>query len=74
MTLLFKIALVLLLLFVIVNLGFALFQMVREPQESTSTKPMSFYLGRRLVISTAIIILLISALLLGWIEPNPRPY
>lgn len=37
-------------------------------------KPMSFYLGRRVFLSALAIILLIAALLSGFIEPHSRPY
>jgi hypothetical protein len=45
--------------------------MVRD--EPDDAKPMSHYLGKRVVVS-AIVILLIIALQSGLITPNPRPY
>ncbi|GAL36767.1 DUF2909 family protein [Vibrio maritimus] len=71
-TLLFKIALVLLLLFIIFNLALALIRMVRD--DPSSEKPMSYYLGRRVLFSAIVIILLIIALQSGFLTPNPRPY
>ncbi len=71
----FKTSLVLILLFIIFNLAKALFYMVR----STSSKyhqhsSMSRFLGRRLLFSIAVVLLLIAALSSGLLEPNPRPY
>ncbi|AYV24214.1 MULTISPECIES: DUF2909 family protein [Vibrio] len=71
-TLLFKIVLVLLLLFIIFNLALALIRMVRD--DPNSDKPMSHYLGRRVLFSAIVIILLIIALQSGLLAPNPRPY
>jgi heme/copper-type cytochrome/quinol oxidase subunit 2 len=71
-TILFKVALVLLLLFIILNLALALIRMVRD--EPDDAKPMSHYLGKRVVVSAIVIILLIIALQSGLITPNPRPY
>ncbi|MDG3088482.1 DUF2909 domain-containing protein [Vibrio hannami] len=73
MSLVLKVVLVLLLLFIIFNLVKALIQMVRE-SESDNQPPMSHYLGRRLMLSALVVILLIIALTSGWIAPNPRPY
>jgi small-conductance mechanosensitive channel len=74
MVLLFKTVLVLLLLFIIVNLALAMFHMVREPSEGDEQPGMSRYLGRRVLLSALIVMLLIIALASGWLEPNPRPY
>ncbi|GIU45089.1 DUF2909 family protein [Shewanella algidipiscicola] len=68
--LLFKVALVLLLFFIIFNLGRALFILVK----GESKIPMSQYLGRRVLFSLLVILLLLLALGLGLITPNPRPY
>jgi hypothetical protein len=46
--------------------------MVRD--EPDDAKPMSHYLGKRVVVSAIVIILLIIALQSGLITPNPRPY
>ncbi|WP_375750469.1 DUF2909 domain-containing protein [Vibrio sp. HN007] len=82
MALVLKVVLVLLLLFIIFNLAKALFQMVREEpsasdrqaSEHENQPPMSHYLGRRLMLSALVVVLLIIALTSGWIDPNPRPY
>ncbi|MEL7291472.1 MAG: DUF2909 family protein [Pseudomonadota bacterium] len=79
MVFIFKLLLLLLLLFILINLGRAMFEMVKgdqeEQQDSTpDDKPMSFYLGRRVFLSALAIILLIAALLSGLIEPNSRPF
>ncbi|CAM2935479.1 MULTISPECIES: DUF2909 domain-containing protein [Vibrio] len=68
-----KIILVLFLLFIIFNLARALIQMVREPNDDDE-RPMSYYLGRRLIFSAFVVILLIFALLSGWLHPNHTPY
>ncbi|MGI2258473.1 DUF2909 family protein [Shewanella sp. GXUN23E] len=68
--LLFKVVLVLLLLFVLFNLGRALFIMLK----ADSKQSMSQFLGRRVLFSALIILLLLIALGSGLIAPNPRPY
>ncbi|MCL1043055.1 DUF2909 domain-containing protein [Shewanella marisflavi] len=68
--LLFKIVLVLLLVFIIFNLGRALFVLVRGEGKA----PMSQYLGRRVLFSVLVVLILLIALGLGIIAPNPRPY
>ncbi|MGF1843805.1 DUF2909 domain-containing protein [Vibrio clamense] len=73
--LLFKIALVLLLFFIIFNLMRALLHISKTPLESSSQKkPVSHFLGRRVFFSALVVVLLLIAFLSGWIEPNPRPY
>lgn len=66
----FKLVLVLLLLFIIFNLGRALFIMVKGDHKV----PMSRYLGRRVIFSVLVILLLLVALGTGLISPNPTPY
>ncbi|MCB2383265.1 MULTISPECIES: DUF2909 family protein [Shewanella] len=66
----FKLVLVLLLLFIIFNLGRALFIMVK----GDGKVPMSRYLGRRVIFSVLVILLLLVALGTGLISPNPTPY
>ncbi|CAM4161985.1 DUF2909 domain-containing protein [Vibrio agarivorans] len=73
MVFLFKTALVILLLFIILNLAFALVQLVRQSDQSEEQKPMSHYLGRRVMFSAVVVVLLILALTSGLIEPNPTP-
>ncbi|EGR0198000.1 DUF2909 domain-containing protein [Vibrio alginolyticus] len=73
---LFKLTLVLLLLFIIFNLAKALIEMVREDPDNPKKrdKPMSHYLGRRVMFSALVVVLLLIALSSGWLAPNPRPY
>lgn len=66
----FKLALVLLLVFIIFNLARALIIMVKGQQ----TQPMSHYLGRRVFFSVLVVVLLLLALGFGLVAPNPRPY
>ncbi|MCK8045196.1 MULTISPECIES: DUF2909 family protein [Shewanella] len=66
----FKVVLVLLLLFILFNLGRALFIMVKGQGDA----PMSQYLGRRVLFSVLVVLLLIVALGTGVITPNSRPY
>ncbi|MCL1077868.1 DUF2909 domain-containing protein [Parashewanella spongiae] len=68
--LLFKLVLVLLLLFIIFNLGRALVIMVK----SDNKHPMSHYLGRRVLISALVVVALILAIGFGWLHPNPTPF
>lgn len=60
-----------------------MFEMVKGPnsndeEESDKSleddKPMSFYLGRRMFLSALAVVLMVVALLSGFIEPNVRPY
>ncbi|WP_159650718.1 DUF2909 domain-containing protein [Vibrio atypicus] len=78
MVFLFKLLLVVLLLFIIFNLARAMFEMVKGPQENEEEveqdKPMSFYLGRRVFLSALAVVLMVAALLTGFIDPNVRPY
>ena len=68
--LLFKLCLVLLLLFMIFNLGRAWYVMVKGKK----TAPMSQFLGRRVIFALFIMALLVFASLSGLINPNPRPF
>jgi hypothetical protein len=65
-----KLVLVSLLLFILFNLGRALVIMVKGQHQ----QPMSHFLGRRVLFSIAVIVVLLVALGLGYIQPNPRPY
>lgn len=65
-----KSVLVLLLLFIIVNLARALVIMVK----GESQVPMSRYLGRRVLFSALVVLLLLVALGTGLIQLNPAPY
>ncbi|GIU51013.1 MULTISPECIES: DUF2909 family protein [Shewanella] len=66
----FKLVLVLLLVFILFNLARALFIMVK----AETKQPMSQFLGRRVIFSALVMLLLLLALGLGWVTPNPRPY
>lgn len=67
---LLKIIITLLFLFVFVSL----FQALRLMQKGDISQPMSKFLGRRLLISIAIFTLILVAMAVGLITPNPRPY
>mgnify|MGYP000647143097 CR=1 FL=1 len=69
---LFKIVIVALLLFMVYNLFRALLIMVKKPAPDQPS--MTKYIGRRLMVSVAIVVLLLIGLLTGLITPNPRPY
>ncbi len=62
--------LVCLLIFIIYNLFRALPILVK----GKSDVPMSRYLGRRVLFSVIVFVILLIALATGAIEPNPRPY
>ena len=84
MVLIFKVLLVFMLIFIIFNLARAMFEMVKndgsdtetenDEEQSKDNKPMSSYLGRRVFLSALAVILMIVALLSGFLEPNVRPY
>ena len=59
-----------LLLFVIFNLFKAMMIMFKGETDV----PMSKFIGRRLMASVVIVILLLVAIATGLITPNPRPY
>lgn len=59
-----------LLIFMIFNLFKAMIVMLKGESE----EPMSKYIGRRVIASAAIVILLLLAIATGIITPNPRPY
>jgi len=68
---LIKIILVALVLFMIVNLFMAMRVMMKnDPKDG----PMSKYIGRRVLTSAVIVILILVAIGTGLITPNPRPY
>ncbi len=72
--LIFKCVLVLLLLFIIFNLGRALIIMVKgDDQASRNPVPMSRYLGRRVMFSVLVILLLLVAVGTGLLGHNPTP-
>ncbi|KDM92337.1 DUF2909 family protein [Photobacterium galatheae] len=67
---LLKALIVCLLIFILLNLFRALPAMLKGKQG----KPMSHYLGRRVLFSVLLFALLLLAVVTGVIEPNPRPY
>ncbi|MDF2179255.1 DUF2909 domain-containing protein [Aliiglaciecola sp. CAU 1673] len=67
----FKIIIVALLFFMIFNLFRAMVIMIQNKPGQPS---MTRYIGRRVFTSALIILLLLVAMALGWITPNPRPY
>ena len=69
---LFKVVIVALLLIMVYNLFQALLIMNKKPDPDKPS--MTKYIGRRLMISVAIVVLLLVGLLTGLITPNPRPY
>lgn len=66
-----KIILVALLLYIVYNLFKGLFSLLRTDDERP---PMSYFLGRRVLFSALVMILIILALAFGVVTPNPRPY
>lgn len=66
-----KIIIVGLLGFMIYNLFKALVMMNRNDPKQP---PMSKFIGRRVMTSVVIVLLLLLGLLTGIITPNPRPY
>lgn len=67
----YKIIIVALLALMIYNLFRA---MVMMNKNDPNKPPMSKYIGRRVLLSGFIVLLLIIGLLTGLISPNPRPY
>lgn len=71
MVMLIKVILVALVLFMIVNLFMAMRVMMKnDPKDG----PMSKYIGRRVLTSVIIVVLILIAIGTGLISPNPRPY
>lgn len=68
---LIKLIVIALLLFIIVNLARAGLVMVKQPQPEVK---MSRYLGRRVMYSAIVLLLILVAQMLGLIDTNPRPY
>ncbi|ELR64042.1 hypothetical protein C942_03123 [Photobacterium marinum] len=67
---LLKAILVCLLVFIIFNLFRALPVMLKGQRG----QPMSRYLGRRIMFSVLLFVVLLVAIGTGYITPNPRPY
>ncbi len=68
-----KLLLVLSILFIVYNLVRAAIRMISQ-DSGDDAQPMSHYLGRRVFISAALVLLLLLLLASGVITPNPRPY
>ncbi|WP_199610629.1 DUF2909 family protein [Flocculibacter collagenilyticus] len=66
-----KTILVLLLLLILFNLFRALFIMLKSGPNQPN---MSKFLGRRVLFSVLVIVVLLLAVATGVITPNPRPY
>ncbi len=65
-----KIIIVLLLIFILFNLFRALFIMVSGKTEG---RPMSHFLGRRVLFSVVVLVVVIAELKLGFIKANNSP-
>ena len=68
---LIKLIIIALLLFIIVNLVRAGLVMLKPTQPEVK---MSRFLGRRIMFSAIVLLLIFIAQALGLIEANPRPY
>ena len=68
---LIKLIIIALLLIIIINLVRAAVVMLRNPE---SGQPMSRFLGRRVMFSALVLLLILLAQALGLITINPRPY
>ena len=60
-----------LIVFMLFNLFKAMMVMLKDDPDKP---PMSKYIGRRVMISAAIVILILIAMATGLITPNPSPY
>jgi hypothetical protein len=59
-----------LLIFMVFNLFKAMVVMLK----GETSEPMSKFIGRRVLTSVAIVLILLIAIATGLITPNPRPY
>lgn len=66
-----KIVLVCLVIYMIINLFLAMRVMMKDNPDG---EPMSKYIGRRVLTSVIIVLLILVALATGLITPNPTPY
>ncbi|GEA08782.1 hypothetical protein KUL42_35430 [Alteromonas sp. KUL42] len=66
-----KIILVALVIYMIVNLFMAMRVMMKNDPKNG---PMSKYIGRRVLTSAVIVVIILIAIGTGLITPNPRPY
>ena len=70
---LFKIAIVLILLYILFNLARAGIAMVKNGDKPDAPS-MTHFLGRRVGLSVLVLVLLILAIASGLVPVNPRPY
>lgn len=66
-----KIILVALVIYMVVNLFMAMRVMMKNDPKNG---PMSKYIGRRVLTSAVIVVIILIAIGTGLITPNPRPY
>jgi hypothetical protein len=59
-----------LLIFMVFNLFKAMVVMLK----GETSEPMSKFIGRRVLTSVAIVLILLIAIATGLVTPNPRPY
>ena len=71
MDLIIKIVIGLILISIVFNLFKAMKSMLKQESDQ---KPMSHFIGRRLMYSGLLIVILLICLATGVIQPNPRPY
>lgn len=65
-----KIVIIGLLAFMVYNL----FQALRMMNKADPEQPMSKFIGRRVITSVIIVLMLLLGILTGVITPNPRPF
>ena len=53
---------------------FSLFRALMAMSKDDKSQQMTRNLGRRVMFSALTLVLIVLALSMGWIEPNPRPY
>ena len=53
---------------------FSLFRALMAMSRDDKSQQMTRNLGRRVMFSALTLVLIVLALSMGWIEPNPRPY
>ncbi|WP_440905981.1 DUF2909 domain-containing protein [Catenovulum sp. SX2] len=53
---------------------FSLFRALMAMSRDDKNQQMTRNLGRRVMFSALTLVLIVLALSMGWIEPNPRPY
>lgn len=68
---LIKLIIILLMIFMVYNLAKGLFIMTKNDPDKPS---MSKFIGRRLIASIAIVLLILLGIATGIITPNPRPF